>query len=229
MPTLEPGRAALKRRLAQRGSIPHRLYRWIGDGDYVWTHGRYDGAAPVAGIDIFRFDANDRVVEHWNVREIIRHDAAKGCDRFSGSADTAAVIDDARRTEMKELLVRSQVDVWGHARADLVPVYYDEGYVQHNPAMPGGFQRILHLVSTEMKARLERTGKPFPIDVHLLGANGDVVFMYYTVPMAGIGRNTDETARNADIFRIDARNKLIEHWDVLQMGSEPLPNDRTLF
>lgn len=229
MPTLKPGVAALDQRLGTRGSLPHRLYRLIADGDYVWSHTRFDESTPVAGIDIFRFDASNRIAEHWNVRQVLTHDIANGWDRFSGGADTDTVIDDARRTQMKELLVRSQTDCWGHARADLVPVYYDRNYIQHNPDMPGGFERILHLISTEMKARFDRTGQPFPIDFHMLGANGDVVFLYYSVPMVGIGRNSEERSHNADIFRIDATDKLIEHWDVLQMGSEPLPDERTLF
>ena len=229
VPVLEPGAEALGRRLRERGRIPHLVYRSIADGDYVWTHARFDGAVPIAGIDIFRFDEDDRIAEHWNVRQVAPHDAEQGWDRFAGDADTETVIGDERREEMKELLVRSQREVWGQARADLVPFYYDEGYVQHNPDMPGGRERIRHLVATEMKDRLERTGQPFPIDFHLVGANGDVVFIYYSIPMAGIGRKAEERSRNADIFRIDARNKLIEHWDVLQMGSEPLPDERSLF
>ena len=229
VPVLDPGAPALRQRLSEREAIPHRVYRAIADGDYVWTHARFEGVVPVAGIDIFRFDADDRIAEHWNVRQVAPDDDAHGWDRFSGDADTETVIGDARRAEMKELLLRSQREVWGDARADLVPVYYDEGYVQHNPDMPGGRERIRHLVATEMTDRLRRTGQPFPIDFHLVGANGDVVFIYYSIPMAGIGRKAEERSRNADIFRIDARNRLIEHWDVLQMGSEPLPDDRTLF
>jgi predicted SnoaL-like aldol condensation-catalyzing enzyme len=225
---LAPGLDALRGRLAGRGAVPHRLYRLIADGDFVFAHLRYDGPVPVAGIDIFRFDADDRIAEHWNVRQVLPHDIEKGWDRFAGDGDATSAIDEARRTEMKELLKRSQLDVWGNARADLVSTYYDRSYVQHNPDMPGGFDRIQHLVETEMKAYLEKTGGPFPIDFHLLGANGDLVFVYYSVPMAGIGRKAGEKSRNADIFRIDGRNKLIEHWDVLQIESEPLPNDLTL-
>jgi predicted SnoaL-like aldol condensation-catalyzing enzyme len=229
MPKLAPGAAAVKQRLAARGTIPHRLYRMIADGDFVWTHSRYDGAIPVSGIDIFRFDADDRIAEHWNVRQVIAHDAAKGWDRFAGDADTETVLDDAQREKMRDFIRVSQTAVWGNARADLVFHYYSEDYIQHNPDMPGGSHRIHQIVSTEMKARMERTGKPYPIDFRMIGTNGDLIFLHYSVPIAGIGRNADETSYNADIFRVGKDGRFIEHWDVLQMASEPLPDDSTLF
>jgi predicted SnoaL-like aldol condensation-catalyzing enzyme len=95
VPELKHGIGALRRRLADRGPVTQTPYRMIADGDYVFTHLRYDGAVPIAGIDIFRFDADDRI--------------------------------------------------------------------------------------------------------------------------AGVSRNAGDKSRNADIFRIDGNNKLVEHWDVLQM------------
>jgi hypothetical protein len=120
MPVLAPGADALRVRLRQRGAIPHRLYRMIADGDHVWTHSRFDGAVPVAGIDIFRFDTEDRIAEHWNVRQVIPHDDPNGVDRFAGEADTETVLDEPRRAEVRELIRVSQNQVWGYARDDLV-------------------------------------------------------------------------------------------------------------
>lgn len=227
LPVLAPGANAVRSRLSKR--IPQRLYRMIADGDYVWTHSRYDGATPVAGIDIFRFDGDDRIVEHINARQVIPHDAATGWDRFSGDDDTVTVLSDAEREKMRDFIRTSQTAVWGNARADKVFDYYSEDYIQHNPDMPGGSHRIKHILLTEMKARMERTGKPYPIDFRLIGTNGDLIFLYYSVPMAGIGRNAEEMSRNADIFRVGKDGRFIEHWDVLQMASEPLPDDSTLF
>ena len=62
-----------------------------------------------------------------------------------------------------------------------------------------------------------------------MGAEGDLIFVYYSIFMAGINRNAGARSTNTDIFRINDANKMIEHWDVLQMESEPLADDVTLF
>ncbi|MEM9655777.1 MAG: nuclear transport factor 2 family protein [Actinomycetota bacterium] len=47
-------------------------YQWaIAEGDLAWTYTRYlseaMGTGPLVGVDIWRFDENGRVTEHWDV------------------------------------------------------------------------------------------------------------------------------------------------------------------
>lgn len=228
--TLPGGLGALKRRIKENGPLEHKVYRVIADGDHVYAHVRYDThAMPIAGIDIFRFDTDGRIAEHWNARQRIPNDAKRGVDRFAGGGTSDLPTTAARRAEMKKIMTDVLLEMWAKGDADLVPVYYDKSYIQHNPDMPGGYQRILEVVEQEIKKYIAANKSAYPVNIHLMGAEGDLIVIYYSNFMAGINRASGANATNADIFRVDAKNKMIEHWDVLQIEGEPLPDDASLF
>jgi predicted SnoaL-like aldol condensation-catalyzing enzyme len=87
-PDVESGKAAFIAYFeAMRRDYPEKrvtFKRAIAEGDLVvlHCHQALPGAGEWAGIDIFRFDANGRIVEHWDVLQEVPEAMAHGNGMF---------------------------------------------------------------------------------------------------------------------------------------------------
>ena len=208
--------------------MPNEVRRAIADDDTVYVHVAYTGERPFAGVDIYRLDQLDRIAEHWSVRQEMYADRGRGIDRLGddpGVTATPGLDREWTRRRVRDALEQ----LWVRGDASLVPRFYSDSYVQHNPDMPGGYARIQEVVRDNIRAYMARTGGPFPVEILRLGAEGDLVFAHISIFMAGINRNEGDRSTNVDIFRVDADGRFTEHWDVLQMEREPVERAELLF
>ena len=83
-PLFPNGTAPLAGYLKQAGSLPCEVKRMAIDDDLAFIHVRYLdwGGKEHAGVDIFRFDSDGRIVEHWDVLQPIPEQSANANTMF---------------------------------------------------------------------------------------------------------------------------------------------------
>ena len=83
-PQFPNGPAPLMGYLKQVGRIPCEVKRVAIDGDLAFIHVRYLNWAGQehAGVDIFRFDAEGKILEHWDVLQPVPASAANDNTMF---------------------------------------------------------------------------------------------------------------------------------------------------
>jgi predicted SnoaL-like aldol condensation-catalyzing enzyme len=93
-------------------------------------------------------------------------------------------------------------------------------YIQHNPQAADGFQAFIDFVKgfTTQFPQLHVDIKRVIGECNLVVTHSHIT----TSPQ-------DRGSAVADIFRLDRRGKIVEHWDVIQAVPETSANDNTMF
>jgi predicted SnoaL-like aldol condensation-catalyzing enzyme len=81
-PQADNGLEAVKAFFAPVGPLDVEVYRVIAEGDLVVAHSHYK-TWNTAGVDIWRFNDEGKMIEHWDVLQQVPETTISGNDMFS--------------------------------------------------------------------------------------------------------------------------------------------------
>jgi predicted SnoaL-like aldol condensation-catalyzing enzyme len=187
-----------------------RIVRAFEDGCHVLVHAHQildGGATQWVTTDLFDTDANDRIVEHWDVISAFTGPNPSGHTQVDGSTE----IDDLEKTEANKAVVAefARAVLQGGELRRLADFLSADTFIQHSSQVGDGLATLQRFWENEAAA-----GRAIAYhEVFRIVGSGNFVVTYSRV---GIG-----SAEFAvfDIFRLE-KGLIVEHWD----NMEPIPS-----
>ncbi|MEM9456721.1 MAG: nuclear transport factor 2 family protein [Myxococcota bacterium] len=187
--------------------IETTVHRVFEDGDIVFMHNEFGGTwnegVPQVTFDVFRFDADGLITEHWdNLADIV--DDGDGTTQLDGPTEATALGD----TEANRALVEDAAQTLFIAgQWSQLGDYFDlESYIQHSV----GFGPDATALEEFLGALPD--GTPFYTSVEYVYAMGDMAL----VMSEGFpDERTGLSDAYYDLFRVE-NGLIVEHWDIIQ-------------
>ena len=179
--------------------------RAFEDGDKVFLQTIYNfaGAGEQVAFDIFRFDENGKIVEHWDNLADLAEPNPSGHTQTDG---TMEVTDLDKTEENRELIKNFLYDVMQGNNLDKTQDYFDgDKYIQHNTGIADGVSGLNAALGA-----LAKQGISMVYDkVHMVLAQGNFVLAVSEGTFGG------EPTSYYDLWRVE-NGKIAEHWDVME-------------
>lgn len=191
--------------IARNPSRDIQIVRSFEDGQYVFVHAYQNinnGEAKWVTTDFFDTDADEKIIEHWDVIAPFSSSNPSG----HSSIDGATTIVDLDKTENNKEVVRNLISeglMRGGDPSKLSEYISEDQYIQHNKDVPDGLEHFQKLASDP--------DRPLNYDeiVWLVGQGNFVA----TLCKANWNdTKTNQDYAQVDIFRLE-NGKVVEHWD----------------
>ena len=185
--------------------------RAFEDGDYVFLQTVYNfaGAGEQVAFDIFRFDEDGEIAEHWdNLAPLADQPNPSGRTQIDGAME----ITDLDKTEENRQLVKNFLyDVMQGTNPDKTADYFDgDAYLQHNTAIADGVSGL----NAALSALAQQGIQMIYDETHMVLAQGNYVL--------AVSEGTYGGAPTSyyDLWRVE-NGKIAEHWDVMETIADP--------
>ncbi len=188
-----------------------RIVRGLEDGQYVFLQAYQElngGTSKWITTDLFDTDANDKIIEHWDVIGPVVDDTLSGHSQIDGPTE----VTELEKTEANKALVTEFLnDVLLEGNVDRVGQYISsQSYIQHNPQVADGIEGF-----GAYAAKLAEQGAPMRYqDIFKVVGQGNIVVSYCKMAMANDGYAV------FDIFRLED-GLIVEHWDNMEIILPP--------
>ena len=179
--------------------------RAFEDGKYVFLQTVYNfaGAGEQVAFDIFRFNDNGEIAEHWDNLAAMAEANPSGHTQIDG---TMELTDLDKTEENRELVKAFLYDVMQGNNADKTPDYFDgDTYIQHNTGIADGVSGL----GTALAALAEQGVSMIYGNVHMVLAQGNYVLAVSEGTFGGVPTSY------YDLWRVE-NGKIAEHWDVME-------------
>ncbi|MCX4355320.1 MAG: nuclear transport factor 2 family protein [Oscillospiraceae bacterium] len=183
--------------------------RAFEDGDKVFLQTVYNfaGAGEQVAFDIFRFDADGKIAEHWD------NLTAKAAPNPSGRTQTDGtleIVDLDKTEENRELVKNFLYDVMQGNNSAKTPDYFNgDTYIQHNTGIADGLSGL----GAALTALAEQGIQMIYDKVHQVLAQGNFVLAVSEGTFGGTPTSY------YDLWRVE-NGKIAEHWDVMETIAE---------
>ncbi|MEM9324721.1 MAG: nuclear transport factor 2 family protein [Bacteroidota bacterium] len=183
----------------EEGKTFLHVYQNINKGEAEWVT-----------TDFFDFDANDKIIEHWDVISAYSDTTPSGHTAVDGPTE----ITDIDKTKENKALVRDLIKdalMQGGNPHNLERYISKDQYTQHNKDVPDGLEHFQQLVASPDRPLTYKR-------IVLLVGQGNFVATLSEAHWKD--DQTDQDYAQVDIFRIE-NGKVVEHWD----NVEPVPEN----
>lgn len=178
--------------------------RAFEDGDKVFLQTVYNfaGAGEQVAFDIFRFDSEGKIAEHWDNLTTKVESNPSGHTQIDGNLEKKAVDKEETRTVVAGF-VR---DVLRGENPDRLTSYFDgDNYIQHNTAIADGLSGL----GTALEAMAKQGIQMIYNKTYFVLADGDYALAVSEGTFGGAPTSY------YDLFRVE-HGKIAEHWDVME-------------